>query len=216
MRPRTAAVLLLVVAVVQTQGAHASSSLTTASTKDASATFDTYVGDVRTSVDVVVSETEVTSPEGSQRGLHADIEILQFDPRIGTYGRMIDVAGGVDTQAGGFDLRQDLSNASLDLTIAVCGAKVLHNGRLKQRAFRDCFDLRVDLQWTGTGEIVSDSGTDDYPAGDCTVHVISSYSRRASLVTGTISAGAINFTPGDSMTSSIAITSRSTAATCPD
>jgi len=92
----------------------------------------------------------------------------------------------------------------------------LHNGRLKQRAFRDCFDLRVDLQWTGTGEIVSNSGTDDYPAGDCTVHVISSYSRRASLVTGTISAGAINFTPGDSMTSSIGTTSRSTAATCPD
>ena len=99
------------------------------------------------------------------------------------------VAGGVDTQPGGFDLRQDLSNASLDLTIAVCGAKVLHNGRLKQRAFDTCFDAHVSLQWTGTGEVTSASGTDEYQAGDCTVDVASGYSRRLSLASGTISAG---------------------------
>src|SRR5205823_415760 len=86
---------------------------------------------------------------------------------------LLAVAVGVDTQPGGFDLRQDLSNASLDLTIAVCGAKVLHNGRLKQRAFDTCFDAHVSLQWTGTGEVTSASGTDEYQAGDCTVDVAS-------------------------------------------
>ncbi len=209
------AVLLISLALIDARGAQASSSSTVEGTKEASATFDTQLDGIRNSVEISVAETDSTTAEGTERGLHANIEILQADSRRGDT-RIVDVAGGVDTQPGGFQLKDDLSTASLHVTIPVCGAKLLHNGRLKQRAFRDCFDLRVDLQWTGTGEIVSDSGTDDYPAGDCTVHVISSYSRRASLVTGTISAGAINFTPGDSMTSSIGTTSRSTAATCPD
>ena len=71
----------------------------------------------------------------------------------------------------------------------------------------------MDLQMDRHGEIVSNCGTDDYPAGDCTVHVISSYRCRASLATGTISAGRHQLYPGDSMTSSIGTSSRSTAAT---
>ena len=208
------ALLLISFALIDAQGARASSSSTVEVTKEASATFDTQLDGFRNSVEITVAETALTTAEGTERGLHANVEILQADSRRGDT-RIVDVAGGVDTQPGGFELNEDLSTASLHVTIPVCGAKLLHNGRLKQRAFSDCFDVRVDLQWTGAGEIASSSGNDDYPAGDCTVHVISSYRRRASLATGTISAGAINFTPGDSMTSSIGTTSRSTEAHCP-
>jgi hypothetical protein len=209
------ALLLISFALIDARGTQASSSSTVEATREASATFDTQVDGIRNSVEFTVAETDLTTAEGTERGLHANIEILQSDSRRGDT-RIVDVAGGVDTQPGGFQLSEDLSAASLHVTIPVCGAKLLHDGHLKQRAFSECFDLHVDLRWTGTGEIVSNSGTDDYPAGDCTVHVISSYRRRASLATGTISAGAINFTPGDSMTSSIGTTSRSTVATCPD
>ena len=209
------ALLLISFALIDAQGTQASSSSTVEVTKEASATFDTQLDGFRNSVEITVAETTLTTAEGTERGLHANIEILQADSRRGDT-RIVDVAGGVDTQPGGLQLNEDLSTASLHVTIPVCGAKLLHNGRLKQRAFTDCFDVRVDLRWTSIGEIVSNRGTDDYPAGDCTVHVISSYRRRASLATGAISVGAINFTPGDSMTSSIGTTSRSTAATCRD
>ncbi|TMB65195.1 MAG: hypothetical protein E6J43_12325 [Chloroflexi bacterium] len=209
------ALLLVSLALVEARTADASSSLTTETTKEASATFDSESDGIRNSVEVVVSETAITSPEGTKRGLHANIEVLQAGSRGGDI-RTIDLAGGVDTQPGGFDLSEDLSGASLHITVPVCGAKVLHNGRLKQRAFDDCFDVQVDLQWTGSGEIASESGADEYQAGDCTVQVASAYRRRTSSATGTISAGATNFSPGDSLTSLIGTSSRSTAVTCPD
>src|SRR5881397_1240750 len=189
------ALLLISFALIDARSTQASSSSTVEATREASATFDTQLDGIRNSVEITVAETDLTTAEGTERGLHANIEILQAGSRRGDT-RIVDVAGGVDTQPGGFQLNDDLSTASLHVTIPVCGAKLLPNGRLRQRTFSDCFDVRVDLQWTGTGEIVSNSGTDDYPAGDCTVHVISSYRRRASLAPGTISIRAINFTPG--------------------
>src|SRR5207249_7113011 len=183
------AVLLISLALIDARGAQASSSSTVEGTKEASATFDTQLDGIRNSVEISVAETDSTTAEGTERGLHANIEILQADSRRGDT-RIVDVAGGVDTQPGGFQLKDDLSTASLHVTIPVCGAKLLHNGRLKQRAFDDCFDVQVDLQWTGTGEIASESGTDEYQAGDCTVELASAYLRRTASVTGPVSTGA--------------------------
>jgi len=211
---KVAVALLLIGLALQVRDAHASSSLTTETTREASATFETQLGAVRNSVEVTVAEVEVTSADGTQRSLHANIEILQADARGGDT-RIVDVAGGVDTQPGGFDLNEDLSAASLHLTIPVCGAKLLPNGRLKARPL-ECFDVQVVLEWTGTGEIVSNSGTADYPAGDCTVHVLSSYDRRASSSIGEITSGKTNFTPDQSIASSIGTSSRNVGVTCPD
>jgi hypothetical protein len=213
---RTAVVLLLVgLAFAEAQRADASSSLTTEVTKEASATFDMQLNGVRTSVDIVAAEYEVTSPEGTQHGLHADIELLQLDSHGGET-RLIDVAGSVETQPGGFVLNEDLSTASLHVTIPVCGAKLLNNGRLKQRLFNDCFDVNVDLQWSGSGEITSASGSDEYQAGDCTVQIASAYHRRAASATGTVSGGRTNLTPNASVSAFVATTTHSTAVTCPD
>jgi hypothetical protein len=213
---KAAIALLLIGLALQVGGAEATSSLTTETAKEASATFESLSGGVRTSVVITVAETEVASPEGVERGLHADIEILQADTR-GVHHRFIAVGGSVDTLPDGpAVIEDDLSTATLDVSIPVCGAKPLHNGRLKQRPFLECFDVQIALEWTSTSEIYSDSGTDDYPAGDCTVHVLSSYSLNAASSTGTIMVGGINFAGSSSTRASLGVSNRSVTATCPD
>ena len=117
---------------IEIDGANASSSYSTETTREAYAVFQVQSGGVRTSVEINVQEGETTSSEGSERGLHADIELLQIDSR-GNHDRMIDVAGSVDTRTGAFGLRNDLASGKIDVVIPVCGAKPGHDARLKQR-----------------------------------------------------------------------------------
>jgi len=208
---------LLIGLALHVGGAEASSSVTTETAKEASATFESLSGGVRTSVVITVAETEVASSAGVERGLHADIEIFQADTRGGRNDRFIAVGGSVDTiRDGPAVIDDDLSTAALDVTIPVCGAKPLYNGRLKQRPFLECFEVQITLDWWSTSEIYSDSGTDDYPAGDCTVHVLSSYRLNAASSTGTIMAGGINFASSPSARASLGVSNRSVTATCPD
>jgi hypothetical protein len=93
-------VALLIVGLataVQIDGANASSSYSTETTREAYAVFQLQSAGLRTSVEINVQEGETTSSEGSERGLHADIELLQIDTR-GNHNRMIDVGGSVDTR----------------------------------------------------------------------------------------------------------------------
>jgi len=169
---KTAFALLVIALALQVRGTDASSSLTTETDKMARATFLTQSAGLRTSVILTVGETE--SSAGVERGLHADIEIVQLDTR-GSHNDMIDVGGSVETQlTGPAVIEDDLSTAALDVTIPVCGARPIHNGRLKQRPFPECFDVELNLEWASTSEMYSNSGTYDYPAGNCTVHVTSS------------------------------------------
>jgi hypothetical protein len=62
----------------------------------------------------------------------------------------------------------------------------------------------------------SDSGTYDYPAGNCTVHVASSYHLNAASATGTIMFGGINFTGRPSTSASLAVSNLSTTSVCPN
>lgn len=214
---KAAIALLLIGLALQVRGAEASSSVATETAKEASATFESLSGGVRSSVVITVAETEVTSSAVVERGLHADIEIFQADTRGGHNDRFIDVGGSVDTLLDGpAVIENDLSTAALDVTIPVCGAKPLHNGHLKQRPFTECFDVQIALGWTSTSEIYSDSGTDDYPAGDCTVHVVSSYRLNAASSTGTIMIGGVNFAGSPSARATLGVSNRSVTATCPD
>jgi hypothetical protein len=199
----------------QIDGANASSSYTTEATKEAYATFESQSGGVRTSVEINVQEGETTSSDGTERGLHADIEILQVDSR-GSHSRMIDVAGSVDTQFGTFNLNDDLTSGHIEIVIPVCGAKPGQDGRLKQRSFNECFDVQVSLEWTGAGELYSSSGEDDYPAGDCIIHTTSGYRRRTASATGTILVGNTNITASNSVSSAMSTYTGTTTATCPD
>jgi len=200
---------------VQIDGANASSSYSTEASKEAYATFELQSGSLRSSADIVVQEWESTSSEGTERGLHADIELLQFDTR-GSHSRMIDVAGSVETQPGAFNLKGDLTGGQIDIVIPVCGAKPSHDGRLKQRSFNDCFDVQVSLEWMGAGELYSASGEDDYPAGSCIIHTTSGFQRRTASATGTILVGDSNLAAHNSVSAAMSSYTSTTTATCPD
>ncbi|HEV8575003.1 MAG TPA: hypothetical protein VGR43_09880 [Dehalococcoidia bacterium] len=213
---KAAVALLLIGLALQVGGAEASTSSTAENAKEAAATFSTQTNGLRTSVEITLAETEVASPGGVDRGLHADIEILQHDTR-GGHNHMIDVAGSVDTHPNALDLiAEDLSSASLSITIPVCGARPNHNGRLKQRPFNECFDVEVALEWTATGETYSSSGTDDYPLGDCSAHVLSSYQRTGALSSGTIIVGGANFAASPSTSAALSASNYTTTVTCPE
>ena len=201
-------VALLIVALataVQVDGANASSSYSTETTRQAYAVFQLQSGGLRTSAEINVEESERTSSEGSERGLHADIELLQIDTR-GNQNRMIDVGGSVETRTGAFGLRDDLEGGTIDITIPVCGAKPGHDGRLKQqRSFSDCFDVQVSLEWTGTGDLYSFGGEDDYPAGSCTIHTTSDYQWRTASVSGTVLVGGTNLAASNSVSSAMSL-----------
>jgi hypothetical protein len=101
--------------------------------------------------------------------------------------------------------------------IPVCGAKPNHNGRLKQqRSFNDCFDVHVSLEWTGTGDLYSFSGEDDYPAGTCVIHTTSGYQYRRASANGTVLVGGTNLAAGNSVSSAMSSYTGTTTATCPD
>jgi hypothetical protein len=211
-------VALLIVGVataIQIDGANASYSYSTETTREAYAVFQLQSAGLRSSVEINIQESERTSSEGSERGLHADIELIQVDTR-GSHDRMIDVAGSVDTQTSAFGLRDDLAGGKIDIVIPVCGAKPGHDGRLKQRSFNDCFDVHVSLEWTGAGELYSFGGEDDYPAGSCIIHTTSGYQRRPASATGTIEVGGRNLAAGNSVSSAISSYSGTTTSTCPD
>ena len=212
-------VALLIVGLataIQIDSANASSSYSTETTRQAYAVFQLQSGGLRTSAEINVEESERTSSEGSERGLHADIELNQIDTR-GNHNRMISVAGSVDTRTGAFGLRDDVAGGTIDIIIPVCGAKPNHNGRLKQgSSFNDCFDVQVSLEWTGTGDPYSFGGEDDYPAGSCTIHTTSGYQYRRASATGTVLMGGTNLAASNSVSSAISSYTGTTTATCLD
>src|SRR6266542_4248215 len=143
-------------AVVLAPQAGAASAGTTTSTftdREASAQFVSDVRGLHTSVDINVSETERTTADGIERHLNTSIGIFQSDSRRPKV-QPVDLAGTVEGEPGALQMNGDLSEASAEITVPVCGAKVLHSGRLKARPFPECFDAKVGLRWTGTGEPV--------------------------------------------------------------
>ena len=129
---------------------------------------------------------------------------------------MIDVGGSVDTPTGAFGLRDDLASGTIDIVIPVCGAKLGHDGRLKQRPFDGCFDVQVSLEWTGTGDLYSFGGEDDYAPGSCTIHTTSGYQYRRASATGTVLMGGTNLAASNSVSSAMSSYTGTTTSTCPD
>jgi hypothetical protein len=172
-------------------------------------------GGITTSVEINVQEVERITPEGPEHGLHADIEIIQTDSR-GNQSRMINVAGSVDTESGAFVLDHDLASGKIETVIPVCGARPGHDARLKQRPFKDCFDVQVSLEWVGNGELYASSGEDRYPAGACMIYVTSAFETRTAHANGTVLVGNTNLAAAGSLSSMASTYAGTTTATCPD
>src|SRR2546428_634986 len=98
--------------------------------REASAQFVSDVRGLHTSVDITLIETERTTADGIERQLSASIGIFQSDSRR-PKAQPVDLAGGLEGEPGALQMNGDLSEASAEITVPVCGAKVLHSGRLQ-------------------------------------------------------------------------------------
>jgi hypothetical protein len=212
-----AAAALSVIGVLghQARGASASTTTTTFTDREASAVLVSDARGLHTSVDLVVSETERTSAAGLERHLHASIEVFQSDSRR-PHTPPIDVAGSGDPEPGALQMNGDLTEASLEITIPVCGAKVLPNGRLKARTFTECFDAKVDLRWTGAGELEITGTPSEVPVDGCTDHRESTSRRRTGSAEGSALAGRMNLAPNASSFAAMSAFSETSTVTCPE
>jgi hypothetical protein len=199
----------------QARGASASTTTTTFTDREASAVLVSDDRGLHTSVDIVVSETERTSAGSVERRLHVSIAVFQSDSRR-PHAQPIDVAGSVDTEPGALQMNSDLTEASLDITIPVCGAKALPNGRLKARTFTECFDAKVDLRWTGAGELEITGAPSDVPVDGCTDHRESTSRRRTGSAEGSALAGRVNLAPNASSFAAMSAFSETSTVTCPE
>src|SRR5438093_9078583 len=147
------AALGVVVFAWQAGAASAGTTTSTFTDREASTQFVSDVRGLHTSVDITLIETERPTTDGIERHLDASIGIFQSDSRR-PKAQLVDLAGNVEGEPGALQMNGDMSEASLEITVPVCGAKVLHSGRLKARPSSECFDAKVDMRWTGTGELV--------------------------------------------------------------
>ena len=212
---KAALALFIIVVALQVRGASASDSVSTYADREASAVLLSSEDGLYTSVDIVVADSERTTAAGVERHLNASIEILQSDSKRPN-AQQIDVAGSVEGEPGALQMNGDVTEASVELTVPVCGAKVLHNGRLKLRPFDDCFDVEVNLRWTGTGELVIEGGPGDLPVDGCTVHLEATSQRREASAEGGVFAGGVNLTPDGSSYAALAAFGETSTLTCPD
>ena len=205
------------VVVLASQAGDASAGTTTSAFTDreASAQFVSDVRGLHTSVDITLNETERTTADGIERHLNASIGIFQSDSRR-PKAQPVDVAGGVEGEPGALLMNGDLSEASAEITVPVCGAKVLHSGRLKARPFAECFEAKVDVRWTGTGELVIEGGPSDTPVGGCTEHRESTSQQRVASAEGSVLAGGVNLAPNPSSIAVLSVSSETSTLTCPE
>jgi hypothetical protein len=210
-----AAVLGVVALAFQTGAASAGTTTSTFVHHEASAQFVSDARGLHTSVDIVVEESERATDAGVERSMNASIEIFQSDLRR-PKAQPVDLSGSVEGEPGALHMNSDLSEASVELTIPVCGAKVLHSGRLKARPFSECFDATVDLRWTGTGELAIFNGQSDSTVGDCTLHTAAISKRRTASAEGSVLAGGANLAPAVTNSTMLSEFNETSTTTCPE
>ena len=208
-----AAALGVVLLAWQAGAASAGTTTSTFVEREAGAVLVSDARGLHTSVEIAIGETERASGAGLERHLNASIGIFQSDSRR-PKAQPVDLAGNVEGEAGALPMNGDLSEASLEITVPVCGAKVLHNGRLKLRPFDYCFDVEVNLRWTGTGLLVIEGGPSDLPVDGCTVHLEATSQRREASAEGGVFAGGVNLTPDGSSYAALSAFGETSTVTC--
>jgi len=210
-----AAALGVVLLAWQAGAASAGTTTSTFVEREAGAVLVSDARGLHTSVEIAIGETERASGAGLERHLNASIGIFQSDSRR-PKAQPVDLAGNVEGEAGALPMNGDLSEASLEITVPVCGAKVLHSGRLKARPSSECFDAKVDMRWTGTGELVIVGGPSDTPVDGCTEHRESTSQRRLASAQGSVLAGGVNLAPYPSSNAALSVFSETSTLTCPE
>lgn len=143
-------------------------------------------GCVYTDVFVFASQDRIQSPPGPpQAQAGADIYISQYDWCNGL--QLVGASGFTALDAGAFQVSKKLDAAALAATINVYDYM---SGQ--------SYDVNLDLNWRGAGEIEKGSYHSKFQSGDCKVNSRWSGSFRPATATGTVSDGTTDFTPDPS------------------
>jgi len=145
-------------------------------------------GCIFTDVFVFASQGKQQSPPGppgAQSG--ANIYISQYDI-CNNYVQLLGASGFTPLGSGDFQVSKDLGAATLNVTINVY-----------DYVSDTSFDVAVNLDWVGIGDLQKGKSSSQYQSGKCKFHSRWMGSWRFAESTGTISNGVTNFTPDPSV-----------------
>jgi len=168
----------------------------TGSDASASASFFADIGGVQTSTFVYASDHSFSDPSGTFEGSDVFVDIFQFDPgnprnpRDDTFHSF---SGYAELTSGQFQVVGNLDSASLSAVVNVCEFE----GK-EPPPQPNCFDVTVDLTWTGAGALNTASGKSNVRFDGCKVHSTFTNSFRSAVAGGSVSDGVTNFTPNPS------------------
>ncbi len=148
--------------------------------------FSVDVDGIETSVFVHAEGFETHHPpERATTGSWLDVEISQFNPDTGAFSEAF---GSAPLDASQFQIDdRHLTWATLSTVVAVG----------EPRPEPECFDLTLNLTWTGTGALRRDSDNSHVRSDEVIRNSHSLRSSRSAELSGSISGGAINLTDDD-------------------
>ena len=168
----------------------------TASDATASASFAADIDGVQTSTSVYASDHSFSDLSGTFEGSDVFVDIFQFDPgnpRNPRDDKFHYFSGYAELTQDQFQILGTLDSASLSAVVNVCEFE----GK-EPPPQPNCFDVTVDLTWTGAGALGTSSGKSNSRFDGCRVHSTFSNSFRSAVAEGSISDGVTNFTPNPS------------------
>jgi hypothetical protein len=174
----------------------------TGSDTTASASFATDIGGVQTSTSVYASDHSFSDLSGTFEGSDVFVDIFQFDPgnpRNPRDDQFHYFSGYAELTQDQFQILGTLDSATLSAVVNVCEFEGKEGGPgAAPPPQPNCFDVTVDLSWTGTGVVQTFSGKSNSRFDGCRVHSTFSNSFRSAVAEGSISDGVTNFTPNPS------------------
>lgn len=162
--------------------------------------FNTAANGVETSTFVSASDFTFTDPIGTFEGSEVYVDIFQFDPgnpRNPKDDKFREFFGFAELTPVQFQVIGNLDSASLSAAVNVCEFvfEVPSRGRKPPPAPR-CFDVDLNLNRGGAGDVSTFSGKSIFRFDGCRVHSTFSDSFRSADVGGTIIGDSTDFTGG--------------------
>jgi len=174
----------------------------TGSGTSASASFFVDIDGVQTTTSVFANDGSFSGPEGSFEGSDVFVDIFQFDPgnpRNSRDDEFHSFSGYAELAPDQFQVFGDLDSASLSAVVNVCEFPGKEGGPpAPPPPEPNCFDVTVDLTWTGAGAVQTFSGKSSSHFDGCRVRSTFTNSFRPASAAGTVSDGTTNFTPNPS------------------
>jgi len=154
---------------------------------------------VETSTFVFASDNTFTDPSGTLQGTDLFLDIFQFDPGGPSPNddRFRQFSGFASPAPEQFQVNGNLESATLSAVVNVCEFtfEVPARGR-KPPPPLNCFDVAVDLSWTGSGDVQTTSGRSIIRSDGCRIRSTFTELFRPAEASGSIIADSSDYTGG--------------------